>query len=109
MRRNRGVDAERRAFGRTRALRRSGAIDYRLYLAHADIEEHVNGEPGVARRVLEHGISDNVSYISEPKYVAAYMQLLAQVGGVYDGSQEFQILDGCIRWAWKPLKLEAGR
>lgn len=54
-------------------------MDYRLYLAHASIELHVNGEPDVARRVLEHGLSKHESYITEPKYVLPYVEFLAQV------------------------------
>lgn len=74
-----GKDAARRAFGETRAMRRSGRVGYRLYLAHASIELRVNGEPEVARRVFEHGLSQHESYIAEPEYVLEYVDFLVQV------------------------------
>ncbi|CAN0184375.1 unnamed protein product [Ascophyllum nodosum] len=78
VRRHKGKDAARRAFGATRALRRSGKLSFRLYLAHASTELHVNGEPEVARRVLEHGLSQHEGYISEPEYVLQYIDFLVQ-------------------------------
>ncbi|CAM9525577.1 unnamed protein product, partial [Ectocarpus sp. 13 AM-2016] len=71
-----GKQAARRAFGATRALRRAGLVGYRLYLAHASIELHVNGEPEVARRVLEHGLSQHEGYVAEQEYVLAYIDFL---------------------------------
>lgn len=79
VRRTMGKDAARRAFGDTRALRRTGQLGYRLYLAHASIELHVNGEPDVARRILELGLSQHEGYIAEPEYVLEYVDLLIQV------------------------------
>ncbi|CBN77606.1 conserved unknown protein [Ectocarpus siliculosus] len=78
VRRNMGKEAARRAFGATRALRRAGLVGYRLYLAHASIELHVNGEPEVARRVLEHGLSQHEGYVAEPEYVLEYIDFLVQ-------------------------------
>ncbi|CAN0526682.1 unnamed protein product, partial [Ectocarpus sp. 8 AP-2014] len=74
-----GKEAARRAFGATRGLRRAGLVGYRLYLAHASIELHVNGEPDVARRVLEHGLSQHEGYVAEPEYVLEYIDFLVQV------------------------------
>lgn len=79
VRRNMGKEAARRAFGETRALRKSGAVGYRFYLAHASIELRVNGEPEVARRVLEHGLSQHEGYIAETEYVLEYVDFLTQV------------------------------
>lgn len=76
-----GKEAARRAFGDTRELRRSGLLGntHRLYLAHASIELQVNGEPEVARRVFEHGLSQHESFIREPEYVLEYIDFLVQV------------------------------
>lgn len=74
-----GKEAARRAFGATRPLRRAGLLGYRLYLAHASIELHVNREPEVARRVLEHGLSQHQGFIAEPEYVLEYVDFLVQV------------------------------
>ncbi|CAM9717905.1 unnamed protein product [Scytosiphon promiscuus] len=78
VRRNLGKEAARRAFGATRPLRRAGLLGYRLYLAHASIELHVNREPEVARRVLEHGLSQHEGFIAEPEYVLEYVDFLVQ-------------------------------
>ena len=76
-----GKEAARRAFSATRKLRGSGLLKhtYRLYLAHASIELHVNDEPEVARRVFEHGLSQHESFIREPEYVVEYINFLMQV------------------------------
>lgn len=76
-----GKEAARRAFSATRGLRRSGLLQhsYRLYLAHASIELHVNGEQEVAQRVFEHGLSQHESFIREPEYVLEYIDFLVQV------------------------------
>ncbi|CAM9217457.1 unnamed protein product, partial [Hapterophycus canaliculatus] len=79
VRRNMGKEAARRAFGATRPLRRAGLLGHRLYLAHASIELHVNREPEVARRVLEHGLSQHEGFIAEPEYVLEYVDFLVQV------------------------------
>lgn len=49
-----GKETARRAFGETRVLRKSGAVDYRLYLTQASIELHVNGEPEVRAHFTEY-------------------------------------------------------
>lgn len=81
VRRNMGKEAARRTFSATRGLRGSDLLQhtYRLYLAHASIELHVNGEPEVARRVFEHGLSQHESFIREPEYVLEYIDFLVQV------------------------------
>lgn len=39
----------------------------------------MNGEPEVARRVLEYGLSQHEAYVSEPEYVLHYVDFLIQV------------------------------
>ncbi|CAM9511968.1 unnamed protein product, partial [Discosporangium mesarthrocarpum] len=78
VRRNMGKEAARRVFSSTRTLRKARKLGYQLYLAHASLEFHVNGEPDVAQRVLEYGLSQHASFITEPSYVLAYVEFLMQ-------------------------------
>ncbi|TFJ80783.1 hypothetical protein NSK_007960 [Nannochloropsis salina CCMP1776] len=79
VRRTQGKEAARKVFTATKDLRRKGVLTYHWYLAHAQLEEHVNHEPQVARRVLDHGLSLHSSFLTEPEYVVATMEVLIRL------------------------------
>ncbi|KAM3574200.1 hypothetical protein VYU27_003841 [Nannochloropsis oceanica] len=76
VRRTLGKEAARKVFTSTKDLRRKGVLGYQWYLAHARLEQHVNQEEEVARKVLDHGLSQHSSFLLEPDYVIATMDLL---------------------------------
>ena len=76
VRRTQGKEAARKVFTSTKDLRRKGVLGYQWYLAHARLEQHVNQEEEVARKVLDHGLSQHSSFLLEPEYVLATMDLL---------------------------------
>jgi tetratricopeptide (TPR) repeat protein len=80
VRRTEGKNAARKAFSNTLALRKAGKLGYQIYLAHAALEQHINEEPDVAQRILEYGLSQHASFISEPEYVLYYCNFLMERG-----------------------------
>ncbi|KAJ1458985.1 hypothetical protein M885DRAFT_613887 [Pelagophyceae sp. CCMP2097] len=79
-RRYNGVEAGRRVFARTRDLRSACDISADIYVAHASIELHMNGDSEVAMRVLELGLKQRPELTTDASYVLGYAALLEQKG-----------------------------